>query len=348
MPVTAHERWILTPDQILEFNSQPKPAIYTDFTLAGGLILLTFGVILGYLIRTHYFVYPPAWLQLMSGRLQRHVNWIQPILRFTLGWTLIASALGLVPRLGNSKMTYPTLLAPDLEIVVLGPHWHWLIGAELFLGFWLVTGLWTRAAAFILILVVHLALFLFGEPFLAYYTAVLGLVIYLFLRGAGLGAIPVSLPGPFDRIAQRLDAVPVRHAQFILRVLTGINFIYLGVWFKILQPNLLVGILSTYDLPVLTLYPQAFTLTMACTEIVAGIIITTGILIRPASIFLLAAFFFFATFLPEGYDAHLIFYGVMVAFLLGGPGRLHNVGLYQRKKRHASFSKLAERIQAIR
>lgn len=343
-PALAHERWVLTPDQMRELNEAPKPEIYTSFTFEGTAVLLFFGSILAGLIYVHYFRHPDKWLLMLSGRMQRFVDWIQPILRLTLGWTLIASALGLVPRLGNSPMAYPTFLAPDLELAILGPGWHWLIWAELALGFWFMSGLWTRVAASVMLLAIHLALGLYGEPFLAYYPTFLGIAIYLLFRGGGRGAMQTRTLFGLQPIVDWLHETPMRYPQYMLRILAGLNFIYLGVWFKILQPNLAVGLINIYQVPIFSEAPEFFTLIMACVEIVAGIAIMAGILIRPASLFLFFAFFFFATFLPEGYDAHLAFYGVLMAFLLGGPGRLTSTGIYQRKTNNAALSK---RLQAF-
>lgn len=343
-PAVAHERWVLTPDQMRDLNTQPKPELYTSFTLQGSAILLFFGSILAFLIYVHYFRKPDKWLLLLSGRMQRFVEWIQPLLRLTLGWTLIASALGLVPRLGNSPMAYPTFLAPDLEVAILGPGWHWLIWAELALGFWFMSGLWTRVASAVMIAAIHLALILYGEPFLAYYPTFLGISIYLLLRGGGRGTMTTRTLFGLQPVLDFLHEIPMRYAQYILRILAGLNFIYLGVWFKVLQPNLAMGLITIYEVPIFSYAPASFTLIMACVEIVAGIAIMAGILIRPASIFLFTAFFFFATFLPEGYDAHLAFYGVLMAFLLGGPGRYSSTGRYQRKTKNDALSK---RLQAI-
>lgn len=339
----AHERWVLTPDQMRELNSQPKPDLYTSYTLEGTLVLGFFGIVLMTLIYVHYFRLPDKWILMLSGRMQRFVEWIQPLLRLTLGWTLISSALGLVPRLGNSPMSYPTFLAPDLEIASLGPGWHWLIWAELILGFWFMCGLWTRVAATVLLLAIHLALGLYGEPILAYYPTFVGIAIYLLIRGGGRGTMETRTLFGLQPVIDFLEEIPMRYPQYILRVLAGFNFIYLGVWFKILQPNLAIGIINIYEVPILCEAPECFALIMACVEIVAGIAIMAGILIRPASLFLFFAFFFFATFLPEGYDAHLVFYGVLMAFLLGGPGRLTSTGIYQRKTKR---NVLTKRLQA--
>ncbi|WP_411726490.1 hypothetical protein [Methyloglobulus sp.] len=53
-PLLAHERWILTPDQITEWNAKPMPELYTSISafnvsLISAFLLFTIGWIrLGY------------------------------------------------------------------------------------------------------------------------------------------------------------------------------------------------------------------------------------------------------------------------------------------------------------
>ncbi|NJD07175.1 MAG: cyclic nucleotide-binding domain-containing protein [Methylococcaceae bacterium] len=96
--------------------------------------------------------------------------------------------------------------------------------------------------------------------------------------------------------------------------------LYLGVTFKILQPNLAVGIIKTYQVPVLSSAPEAFTLIMALVEVSAGLLMIAGVLLRPLSLFLLFAFSFFATLLPETLTEHILFYGVMLSNLINSAG----------------------------
>jgi uncharacterized membrane protein YphA (DoxX/SURF4 family) len=112
-----------------------------------------------------------------------------------------------------------------------------------------------------------------------------------------------------------LASLPRQRAQAIMRVLTGATLLYAGIEFKVLQPNLCLGIITTYHLPLLWRAPESFTLLMALVEITAGLLIILGILLRPLSLVLLAAFFFFASFHPESYTSHIMFYGVMLSFL---------------------------------
>jgi uncharacterized membrane protein YphA (DoxX/SURF4 family) len=108
-----------------------------------------------------------------------------------------------------------------------------------------------------------------------------------------------------------------------MRVLTGITFFYLGFYFKVLHPNLVIGIITLYDVPLMSSAPETFVLLMTLVEVASGILIVAGILLRPLSLFFLFAFLFFALLLPESLMAHVLFYGVMISFLFNGAGFWH-------------------------
>jgi hypothetical protein len=84
--------------------------------------------------------------------------------------------------------------------------------------------------------------------------------------------------------------------------------------------NLVLGIISTYHVPMMSAAPETFTLLMALVEVSAGILIIAGILLRPLSLFFLFAFSGFALLLPETLIEHILFYGVMLSFLINGAG----------------------------
>ncbi|MFO1062211.1 MAG: cyclic nucleotide-binding domain-containing protein, partial [Dongiaceae bacterium] len=163
---------------------------------------------------------------------------------------------------------------------------------------------------------------LFGTATLPYAGALLGAAIYLVMEGPGRWFLPLPLPaaallGPLE---DRLAAQPRQRAQAILRALTGATVLYMGISAKLLNPNLMIGIIEIYRLPILSSAPQTFTLIMMLVEVSAGILIIAGILLRPLAIVLLVAFLFFATLLPESYMAHVLFYGVVLSLLLNGAG----------------------------
>jgi uncharacterized membrane protein YphA (DoxX/SURF4 family) len=184
---------------------------------------------------------------------------------------------------------------------------------------WSATNILVLAAA-VLLAVSLLGLYLFGRDMLTYLTAVWGLGLYLLFQGPGSRFVPLPVPRLVRPLVDALAAVPRQRAQFLLRILVGLNFLYLGLYFKVLQPNLALGIIETYQVPILSAAPGLFVLLMAVVETFAGIFLFLGILMRPMTIFLLCAFVFFASFLEESFTAHMMFYGAMLTFLFNGAG----------------------------
>jgi NADH dehydrogenase FAD-containing subunit/uncharacterized membrane protein YphA (DoxX/SURF4 family) len=315
----AHERWILSPSQVLEWNSRPKPALYTTLQVTNAL--LVGGALLFVLI----------WIRLGSTgarelfpdlqlRLASYGDFSAVILRIGLAWALLTSAVGLEPRFGNVAFASPTLFAPDLELALLDPAWHWLRPVEITLGLMFLFGVFVRLAAAALIGLLPLALVLFGQDMLAYFFAYLGVAIYLLLQGPGRWFVPVPLPTFVNRVERKLESVPRQRAQFLLRVLAGFNFLYLGIYFKVLQPNLALAIVTIYEVPVLSWAPEAFVLIMALVEVVAGLMLMAGVLMRPMSLFILGAMLFFASVLPESFTAHMLLYGILLTFVFNSAG----------------------------
>ena len=207
-----------------------------------------------------------------------------------LGWMLLSSAFGIEPRFGVAAFTSPTLFAPDLELRLLGSQWHWLAWAEVVLGLTILFGIYVRFFAALLIMMALLGGWLFGEAILAYAGALIGASIYLLMQGAGRHFLPLPTPPFMLGLQSWLEAQPRQRAQAIMRVLTGTTILYSGVYFKVVQPNLVLGIISMHHVPLMSAAPEAFTLLMALVEVSAGILIIAGILLRPLSLFFLFAF----------------------------------------------------------
>ncbi|MFM8333134.1 MAG: cyclic nucleotide-binding domain-containing protein [Candidatus Methylumidiphilus sp.] len=318
----AHERWVLTPEQIAEWNTHAKPAHYTAATF------LDFSIIAG------FAVFTVAWIRLgftgarelfpgLQARLGAYGDAVAPVLRVCLAWVLLSSALGLEPRLGVERFASPTLFAPDLELAAFGPGWLGLRWLEVGLAVGFLLGVYVRVCAGLLLFLSVLGLALFAADILAYFGALAGVGIYLLLQGPGSHYIPMPTHPAFRAWQAQLAAQPRQRAQAIMRVLTGLNIFYLAVVYKVFQPNLSVAILSLNDVPLLSAAPETFTLVMTLVELTAGLLMVVGVLLRPLSLFFLFAFLFFAALLPESWMAHALFYGVMLSFLFNGAGHFH-------------------------
>lgn len=344
VPALAHEGWILTPAEMLEWNSKPKPTLFTQWsiiniTLLGGAFLFALGwVRLGFTGAKEMF---PD----LQARLASYGDYSAVILRFSLAWVLLTAAFALEPRVGNELFQSPTLIAPDLELNLLGPDWMWLKEAQILLGILFLFGIYVRFAALLLMAVSVLGLLLFGRDMITYFTAVLGVGVYLLLQGPGSRYVPLPTPQILHKLVAWLAAVPRQRAQFLLRILAGLNFLYLGIHFKVLQPNLTLGIIEAYQVPLLSSAPEFFILLMAVVETFTGIFLLMGVLMRPMSIFLLGAFVFFASFLPESFTVHMLFYGIMLTFLFNAAGHWR---LPEAKDKAAGILILGGSFSAVR
>ena len=317
----AHERWILTPDQIIHWNSFPHPVLFSQWLpLNLGMIAVFSTFIVGW-----------VWLGFtgarelfpdLQARLSSYGDHVPRILRVCVGWILLSSALGAEPRFGISAFTQPTFLAPDLDLNQLGLAWAWLRWVEIILGLTILFGIYVRFFSVLLIVLSVLGFYLYGEAMFAYAGALIGASIYLVLQGPGRHYLPLPTPGIFKGLQSWLAEQPRQRAQAIMRILTGTTLLYLGVFFKVMQPNLSIGIITEYHLPILSVNPEAFTLVMALVEVSAGILMIAGVLLRPLSLFLISAFSIFAVLLPETPTEHILFYGVVLSCLINSAGHL--------------------------
>ena len=319
--VWAHETWILTPEQMDYWNAQKLPDIFTQLSYLNVLMISAFLL----------FIIGWVWLGFtgarelfpdLQARLSSYGDHVPRILRVCVGWILLSSALGAEPRFGIDAFTSPTFLAPDLELSLLGSEWAWIRWAETILGLTILLGIYVRFFSFLLILLSLLGWYLFGEAIFAYLGAILGASIFLVLQGPGRHYLPLPTLNAFRGIQSFLANQPRQRAQAIMRILTGTTILYLGLFYKLMQPNLSMGIIEIYQLPILSAHPEAFTLLMALVEVSAGILIIAGVLLRPLSIFLISAFSIFALLLPETPTAHILFYGVVLSCFINSAGHL--------------------------
>ncbi|MEW6683721.1 MAG: FAD-dependent oxidoreductase [Nitrospirota bacterium] len=317
---TAHESWVLTPQEMAEWNAKPPPEIFTQLS-ATNIAMFTFTALflVGWILLNYTGareLFPD-----LQVRLASYGGYTSLALRIALFVMLGMGAFGLGPRHGTGLLEAPTLAAPDLELRLLGPNFGWIAWIEAAIAFSMLLGVYVRAAAAALLVLGLLGLGYFGQEMLAYIGLVGGAAVYLLLQGAGSYAIPMpSIPGT-TKIAAWLADQPRGRAQWLLRMMAGINLAYLGWEYKYHQPNLMMGIIELHHVPTLGLDPGTFVLWMALVETLAGLLIMAGVLMRPLSVVLFCAFVFFSAILGESVFAHIIFYGLLVSFITNGAGR---------------------------
>jgi uncharacterized membrane protein YphA (DoxX/SURF4 family) len=183
-PALAHETWILTPEQITDWNSKPKPDLFTHLSSHNVTMISLFLIFVVGWVRLGFTgareLFPD-----LQARLSSYGDHVPRILRVCVAWMLLSSAFGAEPRFGVEPFTSPTLFAPDLELRLLDPQWAWLCWAEVVLAVTILFGLYVRFFAALLILLTLLGAWLFGSAILAYAGALIGVCIYLVMQGPG-------------------------------------------------------------------------------------------------------------------------------------------------------------------
>lgn len=288
----AHEAWLLSPEHMAERNAQPRPELFTHLSATNAAMLAVGALaVLGWLwIGTAGADrLPLAW-----DRLRTHEHVAGLFLRACVAVTFVMAALGLHPRHGTALLEVPTLAFPDLELRLLGPGWEWLAVVELALVIGLLVKPSVRVAALGVLLLTALGIQLFGIAMLAYAGALAGAAAYLILGG--------------------------ERGLLLVRVLTGAAFLWGGIYYKLLQPNLVLAIIVEGGVPTFGLGPEAFVLGMALVEVAAGALMMTGVLVRPMALALLVPFFFLSAALGENPLGHMLFYGNLAVLATGGAG----------------------------
>jgi uncharacterized membrane protein YphA (DoxX/SURF4 family) len=226
----AHEQWILTPEQIIEFNWKPKPDLYTHWSANNITMIMLFRIFVVGWVRLNYTgareLFPD-----LQARLASYGNHVSPILRFCIAWVLLSSAFGAEPRFGVAPFTSPTLFAADLLLRDVGQSWAWLRWAEVVISVAFLFGIYVRFFAAVLIGFTVVGAYLFGGAILAYAGVLIGICIYLVMQGPGSYYVPLPTSRSLLGVQSWLASLPRQRAQAIMRVLTGATLLYAGIEF---------------------------------------------------------------------------------------------------------------------
>ncbi|MBM7066914.1 DoxX family membrane protein [Actibacterium sp. 188UL27-1] len=308
----AHEAWLLTPAEIEALVAAPMPNLFASH-LWLGLAALAGGAITWAALRVEHML--AAAEARWTAPLVRCALSVGPlVLRIGLALMLILAALGGLPRHGTAPWTEPTFLVPDMQLGLV-PGWGWLAVVQVALALFLLSGAFTRWAGCLLILLSGLGIVVFGYIFLSYapHFAAPGLMLIL----AGGGALSCDRMLGCDGW---VDLSPGREQGLwrLAQILIGAGFVYLAVVHKLTQPTLLIAIVKHSSLPTFGLPLPVVALIMTGIEIVCGILLILGRLVRPVAVLLIAAFSIFAVALSETPLFHANLYGAMILLALSG------------------------------
>ncbi len=255
------------------------------------------------------------------------------VLRLTLGsyhdllpW-LLRISLGM-PLIGAGFRGYYFSPAVDIEARIV------LVGA----GFLLLFGLATRVVAAITLLAYLVALPF--EPELLLANEYVGGLLAIILLGSGRP----SADHVFDRMANtsgtvygRIDPIagiaagfreriaPLRsYLPTLVRATLGINFLFLGITQKLLQPAWAIAVVESYDLTtVVPVDPELWVIGAGLAEAAVGVVLLAGLFTRAASGVAFGLFTSTLFALPDDpVLAHLSLFGLVSVLIVTGGGPL--------------------------
>lgn len=237
--------------------------------------------------------------------------------------------------------------------LIVGAHFHALFGPEIslsnifgsasgavtvilfLLGICFLFGIYTRATAFIALILFTLAVAQYGSYMLTYTTYV-GEFLLIFILGAHkLGyhdkhSDRRSMPGWFLSVKETLTP----YTFFILRVSFGISLLYASLYAKVIHNNLALNI--AYMHPTLVQFfgfePHFLVVGAAIIEIVLALFFILGIEIRFVSLFLLFWLCLSLWYFGESVWPHIMLMGVPLSFIFYGYDRTSLEGHFFKRK----------------
>lgn len=314
----AHEAWILTPEEVSQLSKKPTPELFRDPRLFMAVACVAFVLLRVVLYLEDGLEYLEICLfgPIMDG--SQHA--IGLVSRVALSLSIGLGAVGALPRHGTKLFDSPTLFVPDMQLELL-QGWQWLGPLAVALSVLLLIGLGTRLVAVAILGLTGLAAWLFGREFMfSYAPHFIGLTLMVIWAGGGNFSCDRKIhAGWLAEHGSLLETILPKLWSFVL-IITGATFVYLALRYKLLYPNLLIAILEHGEFPLLGLPVEVVALVMMIIELVAGILLMFGRLVRPIGLFLIGAFTIFAVCLNESPFMHSNLYGLMVLLVILGNG----------------------------
>lgn len=347
---SAHEAWILSPEQIIELSTAEPPEIFSGVTFIT-LLLIGFIVIAVSIAFKFETFFLGDLNQKIDKFLRPYILEFTPlIIRQFLGFMLLFASVGALPRFGMDALGHPTLFIPEFDLRLLGTvgtEWLFISNIQLVIAIMLIVGIYVRYAAVGVLLLTLLGFKFFGIRMLDYAPHFIAPSILLLYFGNG-HYVTTNLPRYNPALEKQIRiAFSWKYVYQTILFLTGITFFYLGYSQKILNPNLIISILKASEFPSFGIPYDVLAMIMAVIEITGGILIAFGVLIRPLSLFLLSAIFTFTFVLNEPLLFHGNIIGLLCVTTLVGNSRLiqhqnpvrkHSVHSNKNYNKHSSYT----------
>lgn len=288
---------------------------------AGGMIAV--GVLLGYL---YTYESAPRDIDFLRETLTENADFLPWLLRLSIGLPLVGAGF-------NGYFISPAVTVPADPLLTLLTR-LFLVGT----GFVLLYGIATRFAAAVgLLAYVLVAVLIAPEILLA--SEYVGGFLAIVLIGSGRPSVDRLLSHlqeekgtlysrltPLHDLTGRSDQYLSQYKVYtptVLRIGLGINFIYTGLFDKLLQPSQALAVVEQYDLTgVVPVDPGLWVVGAGMTEFALGIGLVLGIFTRGLAAVAFGTFTLTLFALPDDpVLAHISLFGLTTALLITGSGR---------------------------
>ena len=329
----AHETWFLQPDLIANISSLPSPEYFSS---PGLFAIYTIPFCLVFIVAV---LLEPRWQdaedRLFETYRRQTVTIAGVALSTGLAIMMLIAAFGLLPVMGTSGGKASLFVAS----AVLPSTGYWapiVMALQIVLAAMLLSGFQTRIAALGVILLSLIGHIIFGWKFIDF--SVHFVAPALILLATGCGSRLLFTDRRHCLLSPIANIISVEQAYRIARILTGLGFAFVAFRYKFLEPGFLLAILDMTILPDLGSLAEPVALGMGLIEIMAGLAIALGVLIRPVFAFLLFAFLFFTIILNESVFYHTQLFALSVVFLIGGAEiQTENKNVIQSDRRKAEI-----------
>ncbi len=315
---SGHEMWFLSDSHAEHLSSLPSPEIFNTFTVTN-ITIFTVAVFIILLFILLDKTGARELFPLLQARLRANKSYATVIFRFLLALTLINAFFGFEGRVAVPEEMNQMFIAPDLQMLYVASYWQWLSWSELVIAIMLIAGIYVRFAAGAFIALLLLAAAIFGYDVFDYAILALFAGIYLSIVGPEKFYLPLPTIWGLGKLRNVLENFSDDKAAFLLRILTGLNLVYIGIHYKFLQPNLAYEIIEKYQVPTFGFEIATFVFIMGTVEVASGVLLLLGRLVRCVALVILGALLFFSIILNEGF-AHLMIYGVMIVLFFTSGG----------------------------
>lgn len=276
----AHEVYVLTPEQFNDGLKTYTQNPFSPFFAAQNIpISILIFVSLALFYALIYLLLKTKWGYSLNNYMEKLARFGKPILRLSLGISLIFSAF------------YQSIFGPELSIAKhsLVPF----IEIALYLsGFMFLFGFLMSVAA-------ALALFLFLYAFFAFGTYTITYISY----------VGVILFFMFAKIKFK--------TEILLRILFGIAIFYTAYTIKTQHQHLFEALYNQYHLQQFFQLDGIFASSIAAVlELGVGLFIIFGFALIPTLFLLLSLLTFFLFYLGENLWPHIIIYGISIYLFL--------------------------------